>query len=67
MICIGDLKKIIHFCFSIAKPKNFVFFVFTYVLRSPALFNGDFCRNLYGVDSDETMKQGDEAFNGSLL
>ncbi len=35
--------------------------------RSPALFNGDFCMNLYSVDSDEAIKQGDEAFNGSLL
>jgi hypothetical protein len=36
------------------------------VSRRPALFNGDFC-NLYSVDSDEAMKRGDEAFNGSSL
>jgi hypothetical protein len=35
------------------------------VLRSQALFNGDFCVNLYFVDSDEVMKQGNEALNGS--
>jgi hypothetical protein len=28
---------------------------------------GDFCMNLYSVDSDEAMKRGDEAFNGSSL
>jgi hypothetical protein len=37
------------------------------VSRSAALFNGDFCMNLYSVDSDEAMKRGDEAFNGSSL
>jgi hypothetical protein len=26
------------------------------VSRSPALFNGDFCINLYSVDSNEAMK-----------
>jgi hypothetical protein len=62
------------FIIFVAKPKNFVVFAFTYVSRSPALFNGDFCMNLYSVDRDEAMKQGDEAmkrgdeaFNGSLL
>jgi hypothetical protein len=38
------------------------------VSRRPALFfNGDFFMNLYSVDRDEAMKQGDEAFNGSSL
>jgi hypothetical protein len=27
----------------------------------------NFCINLYSVDSDEAMKRGDEAFNGSSL
>jgi hypothetical protein len=61
-------KKICVFLlFPLAKPKNFVVFVFTSVSRSPALFNGDFYMNLYSFDSDEAMKQGDEAFNGSSL
>jgi hypothetical protein len=68
MVCVGNLKKnSFIFVISVAKPKNFVVFAFTYVLRSPALFNGDFCMNLYSVDSDEAMKRGDEAFNGSSL
>jgi hypothetical protein len=41
-------KKSFIFVISVAKPKNFVVFAFTYVSRSPALFNGDFCMNLYG-------------------
>ncbi len=59
MICIGNFNKISYiFIFSVAKLKNFVVFVFTYVSRSPALFfNGDFCMNLYSVDSDEAMKR----------
>jgi hypothetical protein len=69
MICIGNFNKNSYiFVISVAKAKNFVFFAFTYVSRSPALFfNGDFCMNLYSVDRDEAMKQGDEAFNGSSL
>jgi hypothetical protein len=31
------------------------------------LFNGDFYMNLYSVESDEVVKRGDEAFNGSSL
>ncbi len=68
MICIGNLKKKSYiFVISVAKPKNVVFFAFTYVSRCPVLFNGDFCMNLYSVDSDEAMKRGDEAVNGSSL
>jgi hypothetical protein len=70
MICFGywQFKKNLYiFVIFVATPKNFVVFAFTYVLRSPALFNGDFCMNLYSVDSDEAMKLGDEAFNGSSL
>jgi hypothetical protein len=37
------------------------------VLDSFGLFIGDFCMDLYSVDSDEAMKRGDEAFNASLL
>jgi hypothetical protein len=58
MICIDNLKKNWYiFIISIAKPKNFVVFAFTYVSRSPALFNGDFFMNLVSVDSDEAMKR----------
>jgi hypothetical protein len=69
MIYNGNFNKNSYiFVISVAKPKNFVVFAFTYVSRSPALFfNGDFCMNLYSVDSDEAMKRGDEAFNGSSL
>jgi hypothetical protein len=28
---------------------------------------GDFCKDLYSVDSDEAMKRGDEALNASSL
>jgi hypothetical protein len=37
------------------------------VLENFALFYGDFCMDLYSVDSDEAMKQGDEALNASSL
>jgi hypothetical protein len=37
------------------------------VLQSFALFYGDFCKDLYSVDSDEAMKRGDEALNASSL
>jgi hypothetical protein len=68
MICVGNFKKnSFIFIISAAKPKNFVVFAFTYVSRRPALFNGDFCMNLYSVDSDEAIKRGNEAFNGSSL
>jgi hypothetical protein len=32
-----------------------------------ALFCGDFCMDLYSVESDEAMKQGNEALNASSL
>jgi hypothetical protein len=68
MICIGNFKKNLYiFVISVASPKNFVVFAFTYVSRSPALFNADVCMNLYSVDSDKAMKRGNEAFNGSSL
>ncbi len=59
MICIGNFNKNSYiFIISIAKPKKFVVFAFTYVSRRPALFdNGDFCMNLYSVDSDKAMKR----------
>jgi hypothetical protein len=58
MIFIGNFYKNSYFSvISVAKPKNFVVFANTYVLRSQALFNGDFCMNLYFVDSDEAVKR----------
>ncbi len=47
-------KKIV---ISVAKPKNIVVFAFTYVLESFALFFGDFCMDLYSIDSDGAMKR----------
>ncbi len=44
--------------------KNFIIFAFTYVSESFVLFYGHFCMNSYSVDSDEALKQGDEALNG---
>ncbi len=60
-------KNSLFFVVSLAKPKNIVVFAFTYVLESLALFFGDFCMDIYSVDSDEVMKQGDEALNASSL
>jgi hypothetical protein len=37
------------------------------VLDSFGLFYGDFCMDLYAVDSNEAMKRGDEALNASSL
>jgi hypothetical protein len=37
------------------------------VFETFALFFGDFYMELYGVDSNEAMKPGDEALNASSL
>ncbi len=60
-------KKFVFSVVSIAKPKNIVIFAFTYVLESFALYFGDFCMDLYSIDSNEAMKWGDEALNASSL
>jgi hypothetical protein len=60
-------KELFFSLFSVAKSKNIVVFAFTFVLDSFGLFYGDFCMDLYCVDSDEAMKQGDEALNASSL
>ncbi len=52
---------------SVAKPKNIVVIALTYVLESFALFYGNFCMDLYSVDSDEAMKQGNVALDASLF
>jgi hypothetical protein len=49
-------KKLVFSVFSVAKLKNIVFFAFTFVLDSFGLFYGDFCMDLYGVDSDEARR-----------
>jgi hypothetical protein len=64
MICIGNLKKNSNISVtSTAKQKNFLVFSFTYV----SWFYEDFCMNSYSVDSNEVMKQGNEALNASSL
>jgi hypothetical protein len=45
------------FAISVAKPKNIIAFAITYMLESFALFDGDFCMDLFIVDSDEAVKQ----------
>jgi hypothetical protein len=49
-------KKFVISIISVAKPKKIVIIAFTYVLESFALFYGNFCMDLYSVDSDEAMK-----------
>ncbi len=49
-------KNLLFFVVFVAKPKNIVVFAFTYVLESFARFFGDFCMDIYSVDSDEAMK-----------
>ncbi len=56
-IPLAILKK---FAISVAKPKNIVAFAFTYMLESFALFDGNFCMDLFIVDSDEAVKQWSE-------
>jgi hypothetical protein len=60
-------KKFVISVISVAKLKNIVVFAFKYVLESFALFYGNFCMDLYSVDSKEARKRGDEALNASLL
>ncbi len=67
MNSIDNFQKefVFFFVFSVAESKNIVVFAFTFVLDSFGLFYGDFCLDLYSVNSDEAMKQGDEALNAS--
>jgi hypothetical protein len=68
MNSIGNFpKKLVFSVISVAKPKNIVVIAVTYVLESFALFYGNFCMDLYSVDSDEAMKRGNEAFSASSL
>jgi hypothetical protein len=54
-LAISKLKSYISVV-SVAKPKIIIVFAFTYVLKSFALFYGDFCTDLYSVDNDEAMR-----------
>jgi hypothetical protein len=65
MICVGKNRYIS--IISVAKPKNFVVFAFTYASEGFVLLYGDFCKNSFSVDSNEAMKRGDEALNASSL
>jgi hypothetical protein len=68
MICFASFFKNRYISvFSIVKPKNFLVVAFTYVSESFALLNDDFCMNSHNVDSDEAMKQGNEALNDPSL
>jgi hypothetical protein len=60
-------KKLVISVISVAKLKNIVVFGFTHVLKSFALFYGDFCIDLYSIASDEAMKRGNEVLNASSL
>jgi hypothetical protein len=61
MIFIGNFNKNSYISvISAAKLKNLIVFAYTFVSKSQALFNGDFCMNLYFVDSVEAMKRGNE-------
>jgi hypothetical protein len=51
----SDEQNYYIFVDSVAKPKNMIIFAFTYVLESFALLYGDFCLDLYSVDSDEAL------------
>jgi hypothetical protein len=58
MNSIGNFqKKIVISVISVAKPKNIIIIAFTYVLESFALFYGNFCIDLYSVDSNEVMQR----------
>ncbi len=65
MTCVGKNRYIS--VISIANPKNFAVFAFTYVSQGFALLYVNFCMNSYNVDSDEAMKWGDEALKASSL
>jgi hypothetical protein len=68
MIFIGNFNKNSYISvISKAKPKNFVVFAHTYVSRNQALFNCDFCMNLYFVDSDEAMKRDNEPLKALIF
>ncbi len=50
-----QFQKNCFFCSFRSKAKNIVAFAFTYVLESYALYYGDFCMDLYSVDSNEAF------------
>ncbi len=48
-------KEFVFSIFSVAKSKNIVVYAFTIVLDSFGLLYGDFCMDLFSVDSDEAI------------
>jgi hypothetical protein len=60
-------KNLLFFIVSVAKLKNIIVFALTYFWENFALFFGNFCMDIYSVDSNEAMKRGNEALNASLL
>ncbi len=60
-------KEFFFSVFSVAKSKNIVVFAFTFVLDSFGLFYGDFCMDLYSVDSDEARRGSVKRFIASSL
>jgi hypothetical protein len=57
MIFVGSfLKNPYISVFSVAKPKNFVIFAFTYLSESSELLYSYFYMNSHSVDSNEVMK-----------
>jgi hypothetical protein len=60
-------KKNCYFRSFVAKPKNNAVFAFTYVLESFALFYGNFCIDLYSVDSDEARRWSVKRFIASIF
>ncbi len=59
-------QKLIISVVSIAKPKNIIVFAFKYVLESFALFYGDFCMDLYTVDSNDALNASSLQFLSSV-
>ncbi len=50
-------KNLLFFVVSVAKAKNIVVLCLYIVWESFALFFGNFCMDIYSVDSDEAMKR----------
>jgi hypothetical protein len=61
MNSIGNIKKNHYFCSFRSKAEKHHHLSLYIVLESFALFYGNFCMDLYSVDSDKAMKRGNEA------
>jgi hypothetical protein len=60
-------KNLLFFVVSVAKAKNNIVLCLYICVGECCPVFGNFCMDIYGVDSDEAMKRGDEALNASLL